>query len=183
MLHTLIGSFVCLVCTWNRLGQIRLHHVFTNSLGRAGACFSGLNKLFFWVLGFEGISVMACFATVVESARIIRKGSNLADLSFHTRCTRQKLEEIRYRLWFWRQWCHQRAACQKAVQTSRKATAARQANKKQQVLEELKRRVKERPPEQVFYVPIESDLLISWIRWILLHFLVLQPAGYAAPAP
>ncbi len=53
------------------------------SPGGDGAHFSGLNKLFFWVLGFEGIGVMACFANAVELARSIRKGSNLADLSFH----------------------------------------------------------------------------------------------------
>ena len=41
ILHTLpvIGSFVCLVCTWNRLCQIRLHHVFTNPLEGLGPTF------------------------------------------------------------------------------------------------------------------------------------------------
>ena len=59
------------------------------SPGGAEAHFSGLYKLFFGVLDFEGIGVMAYFATAVESARIIRKGSNLADLSFHARSTRR----------------------------------------------------------------------------------------------
>ncbi len=34
--------------------------------GGDGAHFSGLNKLFVWVLDFEGIGVMACFSTAVE---------------------------------------------------------------------------------------------------------------------
>ncbi len=57
------------------------------SPGGAGAHFSGLNKLFFLVLDFEGIGVTACFVMAVELVRIIRKGSNLAVLSFHARCT------------------------------------------------------------------------------------------------